>query len=507
MRPATPSGRARSDPYLVLAGVVVGLLVAGGLVPLAVGTGARHRSTVAAEAGAMGSDRVAGGPTVAPGPGATAPSGPGVVVEVDPATGAHSPQVTAVPTDTTRPPGTAGGATDQGVTAERVKVGFLLLQVSSLARVGQVLGVPPPEEQRETIEAYLAEVNDAGGIHGRRLEPAYALTDPVNAETERAACLALTDDADVFAVIGSLTREGAALCVTQEQERPFLQTGVVSRDAAFARSKGRLFSLHQRSGRLMANLVAHLDARGALARRVVGILTHESTDPGGETAEQAKAALVRAGRRVPVVSRLNEDLGVAASQIPVEVNRMQSAGVDLVVLLAAGLVSTQFVQHAERQQYLPAYAASDYGPMSPDTSAQNMPRSFEGAVLVTTTRSSDHHVNAPDTADLVACREQYESHTRKRLTRGTNAYNLTMSICSSVAVFAAGAQAAGLALTARSWSDGLQRAGTVPRTATSWGGGAFAPAKFDMADLIRANRWEFACRCWKPVEPFRPTYV
>lgn len=109
-------------------------------------------------------------------------------------------------------------ATDVGVTGNSVKVGFLLIDTGGVGALG-VKGLVDLEQQRSAVRAYVDEVNDHGGIGGRKIEAVYAPYDPLSSysgnsgrSTGRAACLSLTEDNHVFAVLGFLdsTTRGAS---------------------------------------------------------------------------------------------------------------------------------------------------------------------------------------------------------------------------------------------------------------------------------------------------------
>lgn len=157
-----------------------------------------------------------------------------------------------------------------------------------------------------------------------------------------------------------------------------MNPGLVALDETLAASRGLLFTLHARAGRAVTDLATHLHLQDVLDDHTVGVVTSDAVDPSGALASQTQQVMERLGRPAPAVSRLSADLSVAASQMPVEVRRMQAAGVDFVVLLTPGLVSSQFVQQAERQNDRPAYAASDLVPMAPDSSVQTCRRASTG---------------------------------------------------------------------------------------------------------------------------------
>jgi Periplasmic binding protein len=86
-----------------------------------------------------------------------------------------------------------------GVTDDSVKIGVTYVDTSALAAVNlnYELG-----DHRAVYQALVDDINNAGGIHGRRLELVLAPIDPTGPASADASCLQLTEDEDVFLVTG-----------------------------------------------------------------------------------------------------------------------------------------------------------------------------------------------------------------------------------------------------------------------------------------------------------------
>lgn len=395
-------------------------------------------------------------------------------------------------------------ASDVGVTEDEVRLGFFLLDVTGGDRVGFAVGISV-EQQQTAVRAFVANINDAGGIHGRRLRPHFAAVNLLDNDAGRAACLALTEDADVFAATGRMHRADAE-CVATEKQRFFLNNVESAPDGMFRASAGLLTNTYARAGRLMPNWVAELQRLSYIDNRPIGIVTDEKEDPRAESARQLQAELERHGHRVVRIARLSGDLQTASSQIPVEVNQMRTAGAELVFLMANPLPDTQFVQQAEAQGWRPRYAASDWAAHAGDTSNSNMPRSFEGTLALTAAPVGRGTKPQPGWAEPVPaqdCRRIYERESGTRLAaRGTNEYSLTMVYCDSVRILASVLQAAGPNPTRTTMRDAVTKVGEIGPLAARTGG-SFGPGKPDLDDFLRFQAWNFECKCFKPIEQFR----
>jgi hypothetical protein len=86
----------------------------------------------------------------------------------------------------------------RGVTDETIALGVAVLEFP------EVLGLDWGNQQ-EIWEIILQDVNDNGGVHGRQIVPTYANYSPIDPVTADAACVELTEDAEIFAVLGGFT--------------------------------------------------------------------------------------------------------------------------------------------------------------------------------------------------------------------------------------------------------------------------------------------------------------
>ncbi len=86
-----------------------------------------------------------------------------------------------------------------GVTDDAVRIGVTFVDTASLEAVGLNYDLG---EHENVYNALFDAINAEGGIHGRQIEPVFAPVDPTTIEPAEAACVELTEDADVFMVVG-----------------------------------------------------------------------------------------------------------------------------------------------------------------------------------------------------------------------------------------------------------------------------------------------------------------
>ena len=486
--------QTRQHTYGVLVGIAVGMVVAGLGVPFILGSPTSDLQTLNGGVGETPPNPASPPATLAAGADPTPESS--IASEAGPSS--SSPVAGAATTPATAQTSTLT-ATDRGVTADAVTLGFPLYDLGAASRVGLAVEGLDPEAQQATIQAYVDHVNDEGGINGRSIKPVYQSLEVLNQDAAHATCLALTEDAASFAVLGDLIYPSASQCVTNHDTILVTNSAAVT-DDAYAGGRELLYGMFPRGSRMMANFAAKLGQLGKLDGTKVGILADKGFDPAGRTMAALVTSVRREGGTVVRATNLSEDRGVASSQVPVEVSQMRSAGAEAVLFIAGFLYSTQFAQQADSQGWVPAYYASDWAGMYVSNVNESMPPSYDGTLVVTTTRDSDFTFGI-EPPQAVRCREIYEQRTGRRL--GTGDHDYAMVQCDLLFSFVEAARLAGVNLTRAAVGATLRNMG--PIDSAFWGGGAFAPGKFDMADRIQVDRWDRGCKCLRPHLPFEPS--
>lgn len=527
--------RSRANSAVLLIGVVIGLLVAGLAIPFAFGerlsmtSAAPGSDPLSAEGlaevaagGAVGSDPSLSDPALpgealpgqpegaAPGaPGTDAAGGAPGAGPVGSGGGAQSDGAAGgQPTGPATGAGTGGDAaqqqrtaTDRGVTADAIKVGFTIIDTGGLSQVGVGIGVTA-EQQEAAWRAYTKDINTRGGINGRQVVPVFARFDPLDQNNQRQACLRLTQDQKVFAVVGGFNAPVAISCVTRENQTPLFSGFPGTLDEIYQQSGGLFVSMYPRASRMMDITAAALDAAGKLKGRTIGILNTFANDPSGKTGEALEKVLEGRGHTVKRRVNLSADSGTASSQVSVAVTQFQRDGINTVFLLNGVVGATQFVQQAENQGYRPAYHMTDWSNNNNDFVVQNMPPSFEGSIGTTHTTGNGNKMAAgPENAQSARCRQVYDANSgRKLAARGSAEYGATTQACDAVLTFEKAADAAGTQLTRRGIAAAVPTLGAFP--ISNWGPGSFGRGKTDFSDQVRFHVFSSACKCWKPSGDF-----
>ena len=380
---------------------------------------------------------------------------------------------------------------------------MLLHDLGGAAQFGIKAPGADVDNQRAAYDAYIAEVNDAGGVSGRKLKPVYRIYDASSEDSARSACNQLTEDDKVFAVLAMQLSGSPALCFTQ-QHKTLLISATGLPDEYYRRSAGLLFTTDTAQTRTFRNQVADLHQQGVLKGKTIGVLTEDVADDYVAVEEGLLPALKAHGYSVAHYARLSGDQGTSQSQVPLAVQQMRSKGVDLVFFGTNLIAATNFAQNADAQAFRPLYATNDSNSMMNDIFLTGMPDSFT-AVGITSLRVGEWRVGRPEPAYDAGCREQFERASGMSAQREDDGspYGVAMNSCNLVRGLVAGLRSVGTSLTQTALSTALQQGGSFDMAFTS--PGSFAVGKFDAPDFVRTSKNDMSCKCWKPVDEFRRT--
>jgi ABC-type branched-subunit amino acid transport system substrate-binding protein len=502
----------RGRTFGLLASVVSGLLLLGLLIPFTVGKDAptAGSSGIDIAAGPLGGGDLGGAPVVDEGPtttlGGPAATTPGGV------TGGGAARATAT---TAGPRGPSAGtgrvgsgvaqdgtkltASDVGVTPQAVKVAVFVADLGNVAKLGFNIN---GGDQVASFDGFAKEVNENGGLNGRKLEMTYIKFDPLDQADMRRACIEATEGQKAFATVNLAGFYGAAiLCATEEHKTPYITATQHEPEQWYQRSNGLFISYLTSKSRVLRQMVTDLDSLGLLKGRTVGVVDSAYTADKLAADTALFPALAAKGVKVAHRSTIPEAADEAAAAISVEIEQMRAAGVDTILFAVNFLVEQVWVQQAANRQYNPRYHLSDDGGGSTDGGTSNMPDSFDGTVGFTTLRTGEDRAGVPEDRAAAACRQRYAKATGQPFEKDNANYVTVVGACIVMTDLVKAIRAVG---------PDLKRA-AIPRQYESLGTfeiplappGSFAKGKYDAADYVRTIQWKASCKCWNIVSPYR----
>lgn len=430
-------------------------------------------------------------PAPAPAPAAPAPAPAG------PAQPTAGPTTPAAPTPTQPAQLTAS---DTGVTPEVISLGILIPEEIALDGGGSSGDFVGDLYEQWTVA--IEQINNAGGINGRALEPVFREFDGLDADSMRAACIYLTEEVGVFAVVNAGGFYGdPILCVAEQHQTPFIgQAGEIQ--DFYTRAGGMYVSTTLSKERALLNAVQRMYEEGYFEGRTVGIVEQEGIDR--IPVDNAMVPLLNQ-LGVPIAHRatFSEDFAAAQAQMPIQISQMRSAGVDT-VLLPVGLgIGGLFVSQADTQGYRPQYWTSDFASGTSDVYATLMNDGFDGALGYTALRTGEAIAGMDEAPLDRGCRERFEAQTGRGMDRSTIEYYSMVTACGIMDMFTRAATAAGPELTRVGLSNALQGLGPVDVPYS--GSSSLGPGKLDAPDAVRLVQFSSSCRCWQPAGDFVAT--
>ncbi|MDG2029158.1 MAG: ABC transporter substrate-binding protein [Acidimicrobiales bacterium] len=244
-------------------------------------------------------------------------------------------------------------ASFRGVTEDSIKVGVTVPDFDAL----QAAGLPNYQgDNRIAFQAFFDQINDAGGIHGRMIEPVYADFSFVDAASQDTACSELAEDAEVFIVLFGLLAD-SNLCFTELNET-MVMTFSYQTIAARSRSGDTLWLQEEAADEAEVDILGSAVAgAGHLEGATVGILASAATG-GLVVGEALEQTLSRHGHESTIY--LAEDTagdGTARdAMIQRLAQRMAADGVDFLFNLGGGGTWTEDLAdagfHPPRTAYL-----------------------------------------------------------------------------------------------------------------------------------------------------------
>jgi hypothetical protein len=297
-----------------------------------------------------------------------------------------------------------------GVTAKSIKVGVSLLDFSCIAQFTNSLRFGQPA----IYQTFINYVNQHGGIAGRKIVPVYKLFCPIGNATILAECTSLTDDSQVFAVLGTFYDPSgdAQTCIANQHHRVLLTFDLTQ--AIIDKSPpGLIVNAGSNPERLVRVLLELLAKRGTLKGRTVGVLgdTAGATTVNGTILPGLKKLGVTVGA-TGLLTITGSDTTAAQSQLASFIERWKTEHVDTVFLSGYPASSVQFVTKL-RQELPNLLLLSDNGQVLGEAQQLNhagvTPNPYEGLITAGGQTQSEY----TNSANWKYCKTIYKEETGK----------------------------------------------------------------------------------------------
>jgi hypothetical protein len=325
-----------------------------------------------------------------------------------------------------------------GVTDDSIKVGVTYLDVAAIADIVDI-------DQGDYEAAYTAlfdDINANGGINGRMVEPVFAPVSPIGTESSEAACVALTEDEDVFLAMGFFRNDEPACYVDTHQTA--LLGGYMTNDLLdrievpwFSGDAGEDFQAD--AIRRFADDGVFGDHLGVFAITTEADLMDDVALPALEEAgvEPIETAILDAP--ADDVTAQNAAVGVIAE-------RFRSSDVDQVLVIGSGGLT--WANGAQSLDYRPQLVFTDKGAVDAFTSGPGDPdlSMLDDAIGGSVDVPPPDAYDTPEMQDCLAVQEAAGYPSPDPATLPTERYGEVAAAfisCSQVALFRAIVEGAG----------------------------------------------------------------
>jgi Periplasmic binding protein len=394
-----------------------------------------------------------------------------------------------------------------GIDDTTIKISLISSDLSALSE--QHLA-PEIGQADEVMQGLITGINANGGVVGHQLqltphvlEGAAAILDP---NAGRDACVKATEDDQPFAVIVSAAISADTVLCTSEYPDALTVSMDSWPQSIYDASEGRLFSVatHLSVGRQREYFAwpKILDDMGVLDGKKIGIIRTELPEQQESVDEALIPGLAALGYTDPVVSVLPCPEGSqTCAQHDVAIQRLQSAGVDFVFLVAQTLPASASVEAAASLGFTPQWTT--IGNNVTDTVAQffaNAKDNFNGAIGI------DAGFPTP-TPEATACYDEAVANGSPTFEVGSDGYLYTAVTCLQLKALIAAIEAAAAtgSVTQQSVIEAFEGLGTLPVSAGS--PGTIGPGKHDLGNEVFVSRYSADTQTFEPIDNYTPIEV
>jgi hypothetical protein len=314
----------------------------------------------------------------------------------------------------TTPSTSAGATTTQvpgtgpGVTATTIELGVALIDYDCIkAFIDQAR-----PKQQAAYQAFIDDINDKGGISGRRIEPVYKTVCPIGSTEGLAACTAFADDANVFAVVGSFGQitNDVPLCVTKQHNRALITYGL-TQDMIDKAPPGLLLTPDILPDRRVKVILSLLKTQHTLDGKTVAVLgDSNATERVDQIIEPALKSMGVKQGSTGILTITGSDTTTAQSQLDSFIERWKTQHVDALVLAGPAVESKAFVEKIRASFPTITIVADSTSILSgaQDEKKANVdPNPYTGMITAEGRTGMQH----TETAHFTMCKTIFEKHT------------------------------------------------------------------------------------------------
>jgi hypothetical protein len=254
----------------------------------------------------------------------------------------------------------------RGVSTTSINVVFPVISLSSIA--GR-LGLASDKEygdQTKAIHLFVNQINQSGGIHGRKINAMIVNFDPTDQASMTALCKQWTEGSPpVFAVIDAIgTWTGNnQLCLTQQGQTPLISNWTTVTNWTQLGSPYLWWTGADQAPVLQATVDWGLSSGRLAKNKTVGVLVSDQSSDQTALNSYLLPDLKKAGitSKVLTIAGGTDESASASSDAQLAVESLKSQGIKSVFPLLPEPAFFPYLAAESAQQYYPQLLLSDYG--------------------------------------------------------------------------------------------------------------------------------------------------
>jgi len=262
-------------------------------------------------------------------------------------------------------PVSGASTSTRGVTGSTINIVFPVANLDALASTYGFAGDIEYTEQAKAINLFVDQINEGGGINGRKINPIITPYDPANNAEMQKLCVDWTQgNPGVFAVLDGVgTYTGVnQLCVTQQGHTPLLsQWTTVS--SFTQEASPYLWWTGPDDAAVLRALVAWGAAKGTIGGKAkVGVIVGDRASDQAALNQSLLPDLRRVGVTplIETIPAQTSESAATGSDATLIVEKLHEAGVTSVIPLIPFNAFLPVLVAQTQQQYFPKLLLSDY---------------------------------------------------------------------------------------------------------------------------------------------------
>jgi hypothetical protein len=432
-------------------------------------------------------------------------------------------------------PVTKASTSTRGVTKTSINVVFPVVAINSLAGKLGFAEDKEYDEQIPAIHLYVNQINDAGGINGRKINPMIVQFDPTNDANMQSLCAQWTQGSPaVFAVVDGIgTWIGTnQLCVTQQGHTPLISAWSTVTDWTNLGSPYLWWTGPDMAPLLEATVQWGLSS-GRLGHGIkVGVAVSDQAADQEALNEYLLPDLKKVGisPMVETIAANPDETSTTGSDAQLAVERFKAAGIESVIPLLPENAFFPYIGSETSQQYYPKLLLSDYQ-SSIEVALGLIPVPYlkalngqEGITTETLGGIDDNRPQAQGGYDpgVRSCYNTWHAYHPQPIP-GTLYHYIEeqgpiQGWCGAIRLFATAAKDAGPDLNRRTFVEAMSRITDYPGTLSPvWSFGPnkfYGPTQYQVVEVHNNVPPSSLCKmpksgkpqgtCWVTMQPFKP---